>query len=127
MSSRTPLGNLIQSVQDANGWSARRLEELAEGKPNLGKSNVSKLKNQALTSFKGETISGLAELLELPISLVATAALRSLKTPIELATNAIALEETIRIEPGLAETDKQTLLRMTETMRKLEQHERRTR
>lgn len=126
MSSRTPLGNLIQSAQDANGWSARRLEELAEGKPNLGKSNVSKIKNQALTSFKGETITGLAELLELPVSLVVTAALRSLKTPIEPSTNAVALEETIRIEPGLAEADKQTLLRMTETMRKLERYERRT-
>lgn len=126
MSKRTPLGNLIQSVQDANGWSARRLEELSEGKPNLGKSNVSKIKNQALTSFKGETITGLAELLELPVSLVATAALRSLKTPIELSTNAVELEETIRIEPGLAEADKQTLLRMTETMRKLERYERRT-
>lgn len=117
MQTRTPLGNLIQSTQDVHGWSARRLEELAEGKPSLGKSNVSKLKNRPLTSIKGETLVSLAEVLGLPTELVVRAALRSLKAPIDLNQDTGAPEDAIRIDPDLSEADKQTLLRMLMFMR----------
>ena len=117
MQTRTPLGNLIQSTQDVQGWSARRLEELAEGKPSLGKSNVSKLKNQPLTSIKGETLVSLAEVLGLPTELVVRAALRSLKTPIELSQKTGTPEDAIRIDPDLRESDKHALLRILQVMR----------
>ena len=76
---------------------------------------MTRLMNHPLTSIKGETITALAEVLGLPSDLVMRAALRSLKTPIEL--EGTSAEDAIRIDAQLSERDKQTLLSMLELMR----------
>ena len=117
MPHRTPLGNLIQSALDANGWSARHVEEISAGKPGLGRGNLSNLKNKRLASIKGETLVSLAEILGLPTELVLRAALRSLKTPIELQQSSGTPEDAINLDPQLSVADKQTLLGMLGYMR----------
>lgn len=117
MTTRTPLGNLIQASLDAHGWSARQIENLSGGAPGLGRQNISLLMNKPLTSIKGETLVSLAEVLGLPTELIVRAALRSLKTPIELRNETGSPEDAIRIDPDLTETDKQTLLRLIMVMR----------
>lgn len=117
MQTRTPLGNLIRASLDAHGWSARKVEELAGGTSGLGRGNLTKLMNQHLLSIKGETLMSLAEVLGLPVELVVRAALRSLKTPIDLTQDAGTPEDAIRIDPDLTQPDKHTLLRMLEVMR----------
>ncbi|MFI8597729.1 hypothetical protein ACIGDM_10485 [Rothia koreensis] len=117
MTTRTPLGNLIQASLDAHGWSARQIEDLSGGAPGLGRQNISLLMNKPLTSIKGETLVSLADVLGLPTELVVRAALRSLKTPIELTQETGSVEDVVRIDPDLSETDKQTLLRLLMVMR----------
>ena len=117
MPHRTPLGDLIQSTQNLRGWSNRRVEQMAGGKSGLGQANLTKLKNGTLISIKGETLVSIAEVLGLPTELVVRAALRSLKTPIDLNQETGAPEDAIRIDPNLSDSDKQTLLRMLTFMR----------
>lgn len=95
-----PLGGLIQAVQQANGWSDRDLELRAGGLPGMGKSNLSKLKNQPIRSVRGSTIKNLARLLAVPERLVARATLASLEDPIDLEEE-IDLREAIAAAPNL--------------------------
>jgi len=117
MPHRTPLGDLIQSTQTSRGWSNRDVEKNASGRSGLGQGNLTKLKNQPLTSIKGETLVGLAETLGLSTELVVRAALRSLKAPIELNNDVGTPEEAIQIDPDLSAADRNTLLRMLKVMR----------
>ncbi|MDN5640103.1 MAG: hypothetical protein L0I17_04830 [Actinomycetia bacterium] len=117
MPTRTPLGSLIQASLDAHGWSARKVEEISGGKFGLSRANLSLLSTRPLTSIKGETITALAEVLNLPSELVMRAALRSLKTPIELKDSTGSPEEAIQMDIDLSQADKQTLLRLLEVMR----------
>lgn len=117
MNDKHPLGQLIKTVQEARGWSERQLEEKAAGRPGLGKSNISKIKNHPLVSIKGVVIKGLAELLGVPESKVAAAALESMG--VNLSTEAAAtLEDSVRNEIDLSDKDRRILLAVLNEMKR---------
>ncbi|MEG9248047.1 hypothetical protein V6S67_08115 [Arthrobacter sp. Soc17.1.1.1] len=116
MNSRHPLGDLIERVQEKNGWSDRDLADRA-GRMNLeiAKSNFSRLKNQPLNSIKGSLIKGLAEVLDISESRVAQAALASLGVDLGPADD--SLDVAVRRSLDLSERDRRIINAVLTTMR----------
>lgn len=115
MNERHPLGQLIFSIQQARGWSERQLEERAAGKPGLGKSNISKIKNHPLVSIKGNVIKGLADLLGVSEQRVAKAALLSMGVDLG-ETSSTTLRQSVGSEPELTDKDRKILLAVLNAM-----------
>ncbi len=116
MNNRHPLGQLIRSIQEAEGWSDRDLEARAVGKQGLGKSNLSKIKNHPISALKGSVIKGLSELLQVPESLIAKAALESMDISLS-SPPAKTLEDAVRNEPELTAKERRILLAVVSEMR----------
>lgn len=117
MNSRHPLGRLIATTQEARGWSERQLEQQAAGRPGLGKSNISKIKNHPIVSIKGDVIKGLAELLSIPEERVARAALQSMGFDLGDAKSQ-TLVEAVHEEPGLSERERRMILALLREMKR---------
>jgi hypothetical protein len=111
-----PLGRLIQGAQDALGWSNRRLEREAAGKPGLGKSNIGKIKTQPVVSLKADTIKSLSEVLRVPVYQLVGAALESMDLP-ALGEKDPSLEDAVRTNYELTEHDRRILLAVLREMR----------
>lgn len=116
VNNRHPLGQLIRSIQEAQGWSDRDLEARAVGKQGLGKSNLSKIKNHPVSALKGSVIKGLSELLQVPESLIAKAALESMDISLS-DPPAKTLEDAVRNEPELTAKERRILLAVVSEMR----------
>lgn len=117
MNQRHELGELIASVQAANGWSDRDLERRAD-KLELGasKSNFSRLKNQPLISVKGSLIKDLSALLSLSEKTIADAALASMGVHIE--RDHVSVEDAVRSEPNLSERDQRIALGLVDLLKR---------
>jgi len=117
MNQRHELGELIASVQAANGWSDRDLERRAD-KLELGasKSNFSRLKNQPLISVKGSLIKDLSVLLSVSEKTIADAALASMGVRID--RDHVSLEDAVRSEPELSERDQRIALGIVDLLKR---------
>lgn len=116
MNDMHPLGRLIQGAQDTLGWSNRRLEREAAGKPGLGKSNIGKIKTQPVVSLKADTIKSLSEVLRVPVYQLVGAALESMDLP-ALGEKDPSLEDAVRTDYELTEHDRRILLAVLREMR----------
>lgn len=74
-----PLGELIESVLNRNGWSTRDLANRSRATGEyMSHTNFGRLKNEPLVSIKGSTVKILARVLQVPEAAVAAAALDSM-------------------------------------------------
>ncbi|MFJ7748671.1 hypothetical protein ACIQXM_01795 [Arthrobacter sp. NPDC097144] len=110
MNSKHPLGQLIEKVQQDNGWSDRDLAARAQSMElDLGKSNWSRLKNQPILTFKPSHIKGLALVLKQTETTVARAALASMGIDLEGYQDG-DVKAAVRNNAELSARDKRVLL-----------------
>ncbi|MEV8180300.1 helix-turn-helix transcriptional regulator [Specibacter sp. NPDC078692] len=119
MNATHPLGELIQSAQDKNGWSTRDLQRRAESLGlDMKHSNFSRLKNQELVSIKGTVIHALADVLQVPVHRVAQAAMASMG--VEVPVTQPALEDVVRDSQEFSARDRQIIQGLVDTIRTLD-------
>jgi hypothetical protein len=111
-----PLGELIQSAQDKNGWSVRDLQRRAEVLGfEMKHSNFSRLKLHEVVTVKGDVIRMLAKVLALPEPMVARAALASMG--IDMASSDTTVDEAVRTSTEFSERDRRIIQAVVDTMR----------
>lgn len=117
MQPRHQLAALIQSVEDANGWSDPDVAERARQRGHkISKSNISRLRLEPVRSIKGDAIQALAAGLGISPLDIADAALASMGIH---RTNASQtdVESAIRRDPILAESQRRMLLALLREMK----------
>ena len=117
MQPRHQLAALIQSVEDANGWSDPDVAERARQRGHkISKSNISRLRLEPVRSIKGDAIQALAAGLGISPLDIAGAALASMGIH---RTNASQtdVESAIRRDPILAESQRRMLLALLREMK----------
>jgi hypothetical protein len=111
-----PLGKLIQASQDRNGWSTRDLQRMAEQRGyNMTHSNFSRLKNEDVVSIKGSIIKLLSEVLGLPETKIARAAMASMG--VDLQIDEVAVDEAVRNSDEFSERDRRIITSVLDAMR----------
>lgn len=117
MQPRHQLAALIQSVEDANGWSDPDVAERARHRGHtISKSNISRLRLDPVRSIKGDSIRALAAGLGISPLDIADAALASMG--IQRANSAgDDVEAAIRRDPVLAESQRRMLLALLREMK----------
>lgn len=111
-----PLGELIQSAQDKNGWSVRDLQRRAEDFGfEMKHSNFSRLKLHEVVTVKGDVIRMLAKVLALPEPMVARAALASMG--IDLSGTDSTVDEAVRTSTEFSERDRHIIQAVVDAMR----------
>jgi hypothetical protein len=111
-----PLGELIQSAQDKNGWSVRDLQRRAEDYGfEMKHSNFSRLKLHEVVTVKGDVIRMLAKVLALPEPMVARAALASMG--IDLSATDSTVDEAVRTSTEFSERDRHIIQAVVDAMR----------
>ncbi|MFM9430027.1 hypothetical protein [Arthrobacter sp. MP_2.3] len=116
MNKHHPLGELIQSAQDKNGWSVRDLQRRAEEYGfEMKHSNFSRLKLHEVVTVKGDVIRMLAKVLALPESMVARAALASMG--IDLSATDSTVDEAVRTSTEFSERDRNIIQAVVDVMR----------
>jgi hypothetical protein len=115
MNTTHPLGQLIDQVEAANGWSdvdvARRAT--AAGYP-MSKSNISRIRTEPVRSVVPAQVRGLAAGLGISQSQVALTSMTS--AGIHVAQEANSVEDAVRRDLLLSEADKKVLLTMLGAM-----------
>lgn len=117
MQPRHQLAALIQSVEDANGWSDPEVAERARQRGHqISKSNISRLRLEPVRSIKGDAIKALAAGLGISPLDIADAALASMGIHrAHAADNDV--ETAIRRDPLLAGSQRRMLLALLREMR----------
>lgn len=116
MNEMHPLGKLIQASQDRNGWSTRDLQRMAGMRGfNMTHSNFSRLKNDEIVSIKGSIIKLLAEVLGLPETKVARAAMASMG--VDLQIDEVAVDAAVRNSNEFSERDRRIITSVLDAMR----------
>lgn len=118
MNALHPLGQLIQSVEDTQGWSireiARRTASLPKG---LSHTHVAVLKSKPLSSVTYESIQALAVGLGVPERVVGLAALESMGVH-DVDPTEIGAAASIARAPDLTERDRRILLAAVREMQR---------
>ncbi|WP_434922909.1 hypothetical protein ACR9WD_05830 [Glutamicibacter sp. PAEs-4] len=113
-----PLGELIQEVMDRNEWSLRGLSSRADQLGfKMSHSNFGRLKDEPITSMKGETIKMLAKVLKVPEARVATAILDSMGVANDGSQERVALTDFVRTSSEVSARDQRILLSVIGAMR----------
>lgn len=116
MQPRHPLAALIDHVRSVNNWSDPDVVNRARQRGHLlSKSNISRIRNEDVTTIKGSMIKALAAGLGLDVLTVADAALESMgikRYDIAQADSAQA----IRTDPALSEKNRAMLLALLQEM-----------
>lgn len=112
------LGQLIDSVKLANGWSDPDLVANARGRGHeLTKSNISRYRNeQPLISIKGDSVRALAAALGVTNAQVAAAAIESMGISLP-QHHEPPIEQAVRLDPSLSKRDQNLLLALLARMR----------
>ncbi|MGV2950856.1 hypothetical protein ACNPM8_01570 [Glutamicibacter sp. AGC46] len=106
-----PLGELIQEVMDRNAWSLRGLSSRADQLGfKMSHSNFGRLKDEPITSMKGETIKMLAKVLKVSEARVATATLDSMGIANDGSQERLALADFVRTSSEVSARDQRILL-----------------
>lgn len=117
MQPRHQLAALIQSVEDANGWSDPEVAERARQRGHqISKSNISRLRLEPVRSIKGDAIKALAAGLGISPLDIADAALASMGIHRANASQT-DVETAIRRDPVLAESQRRMLLALLREMK----------
>ena len=113
-----PLGELIQEVMDRNEWSLRGLSSRADQLGfKMSHSNFGRLKDEPITSMKGETIKMLAKVLKVSEARVATATLDSMGIANDGSQERLALADFVRTSSEVSARDQRILLSVIGAMR----------
>lgn len=109
MNNTHPLGQLVDQVEAANGWSDVDVAQRATsaGYP-MSKSNISRIRNEPVKSVIPAQVRGLAAGLGISQSQVALTSLTS--AGIHVAQEPNSVEDAVRRDLMLSEADKKTLL-----------------
>lgn len=117
MQPRHQLAALIQSVEDANGWSDPDVADRARQRGHtISKSNISRLRLEPVRTIKGDAIKALAAGLGISPLDIADAALASMGIH-RTRLSGDDVETAIRRDPLLADTQRRMLLVMLQEMR----------
>ncbi|GLB62710.1 hypothetical protein NCCP2495_05880 [Dietzia sp. NCCP-2495] len=117
MQPRHQLAALIQSVEDANGWSDPEVAERARQRGHtISKSNISRLRLEPVRSIKGDAIKALAAGLGISPLDIADAALASMGIHRSNAADN-DVETAIRRDPLLADSQRRMLLALLREMK----------
>lgn len=117
MQPRHQLAALIQSVEDANGWSDPEVAERARQRGHtISKSNISRLRLEPVRSIKGDAIKALAAGLGISPLDIADAALASMGIHRTSAADN-DVETAIRRDPLLADSQRRMLLALLREMK----------
>lgn len=112
-----PLGVLMRTVREANGWSYRDVAERAEARGHkLSKSGVEFLEKTPPASMSIERVTALADALMLPERQIVAAFLASMGYAPERDTSTV--EDAIRADGRLSTEDRQLLLDTLASLRK---------
>lgn len=113
-----PLGELIQEVMDRNAWSLRGLSSRADRLGfKMSHSNFGRLKDEPITSMKGETIKMLAQVLKVPEARVAAAILDSMGVANDGSQDHLDLADFVRTSSEVSARDQRILLSVIGAMR----------
>lgn len=117
MQPRHQLAALIQSVEDANGWSDPDVAERARHRGHtISKSNISRLRLEPVRSIKGDAVKALAAGLGISPLDIADAALASMGIHRSTAADN-DVETAIRRDPLLADSQRRMLLALLREMK----------
>lgn len=112
------LGALLQEAMDRNGWSLRALSARADARGfKMSHSNFGRLKDEPVTSMKGETIKMLSQVLQVPESRVAAAALASMNIDLPTVEDQRPLLDLVLSSNELSARDQRILLSVISAMR----------
>lgn len=118
MNALHPLGQLFQSVEDAQGWSLREIGRRIErtGRK-MSYAYVARLKKEPVSSITYETIRALAVGLDVPERVVGLAALESMGVH-DVDPTEIGAAASIARAPDLTERDRRILLAAVREMQR---------
>ena len=117
MQPRHQLAALLQSVEDANGWSDPEVAERARKRGHtISKSNISRLRLEPVRSIKGDAIKALAAGLGISPLDIADAALASMGIHRSNAADN-DVETAIHRDPLLADSQRRMLLALLREMK----------
>lgn len=112
------LGALLQEAMDRNGWSLRALSARADARGfKMSHSNFGRLKDEPVTSMKGETIKMLSQVLQVPESRVAAAALASMNIDLPTVEDQRPLLDLVLSSNELSARDQRILTSVISAMR----------
>lgn len=110
------LAELIDAVEKANGWSDEDVARTARARGHqLTKQNISRVRNEPVTTLVPKQLRALADGLQLPTRQVVQAALRS--ADLAPGEPALSVDEAIRSDPTLSGHDRRVLLAALKAMR----------
>lgn len=113
-----PLGELLQEVMDRNGWSLRALSSRADSLGfKMSHSNFGRLKDEPVSSMKGETIKMLARVLKVSETRVASAVLASMGITPGSDDDQRGLVDFVRTSSEVSARDQRILLSVIDAMR----------
>lgn len=112
-----PLSQLIQSIEDGQGWTDREVSRrIAAAGHKMSHSYIGKLKNHPIQSVNASMVQTLAIGLGIPESVVAEAALASMGVHIVTSSSA-GLDVAIATDEALTDRDKRLLRSLVKEMR----------
>jgi hypothetical protein len=115
------LAQLIDDAMQANRWSLREVSERAKAQGHaLSQQNISRIRNEPVVNLVAKQARGLAAGLDLPVSLVVAAALRSMGfTPNDQPY--ITPEESVRRDEHLSARDRRVVTAVLRELRRAEE------
>lgn len=112
-----PLSQLIQSIEDGQGWTDREVSRrIAAAGHSMSHSYIGKLKNKPIQSVNASMVQTLAIGLGISETVVAEAALASMGVRIDTGSSA-GLDVAIATEEALTDRDKRLLRSLVKEMR----------
>lgn len=118
-----PLGKLIQDAMDRNDWSLRELERRSSAAGHrMSHTNLGRIKDEPVTSIKGDVIKLLSQILNLPERAVAAAALESMGVEHTRAAHTNTLQQAVRTSQEISEYDQELLEALITVMKKRATH-----
>jgi hypothetical protein len=117
VSTKHPLGDLIDQAKRANGWSDQAVADRAAARGlTISKSNIARIRTEPVTTIVGKQIVALAAGLGIPVRHLALAALESMGIP-GYSSSSEDAEHAINGDPTLPEHVRRTLLTIIRTER----------
>lgn len=124
MNATHPLGQLIQSIEDGNGWTLRHIARRIEASGmSMSHTHLGNLKNKPIQTITSNMLEALSAGLGVPQSDVASAALASMGVLIK--TEGGGIDVAITRDPAFTDFDRRLLRAMVREIRDARREERR--
>lgn len=123
MTTKHELAQLIDDAMQANRWSLRDVSERAKAHGHaLSQQNISRIRNEPVVTLVAKQARGLAAGLEVPVSSVVAAALRSMGfTPSDQSN--VTPEEAVRRDERLGSRDRRIVTAVLRELRLAEERD----